>query len=126
MFIIKSDVVMLKLFWVGSSKEDLKAMPEKVRKSIGYALRVVQLGGRPGNCKTLSGFGSAKVNEMKENDRSGTYRAVFTLEVQQKVFVLHVFHKKSTHGKETSCKDMEMIKKRLRDVRSCLKTGRKI
>ena len=50
---------MLNLTWIGSSKEDLKAMPEKIRKSIGYALRVAQLGGRPEGSKPLSGFGSS-------------------------------------------------------------------
>ena len=117
---------MLNLTWIGSSKEGLKAMPEKIRKSIGYALRVAQLGGRPEGAKPLSGFGSAKVNEIRENDRSGTYRAVYTLEVHGELFVLHVFHKKSTHGKKTPRKDMEMIKKRLEDVRDHLKTEKKL
>jgi phage-related protein len=117
---------MLKLTWIGSSREDLRAMPEKVQKSIGYALRVVQSGDRPEGSKPLSGFGSAKVNEIKENDRSGTYRAVYTLEVEHEVFVLHVFHKKSTCGKETLRRDIEMIKKRLKDVRDYLKTKGKL
>ncbi len=96
-------------------------MPSGVRRDIGHALNVVEMGGRPDNSKILKGFGNARVHEIRENDRNGTYRAVYTIEVQRNIFVLHVFQKKSTQGIETSRSDMELIKRRLKEVRGHLK-----
>ena len=75
----------MELVWVGSSRADLKSMPKTVRKRIGFALRLVEYGERPANTKTLSGFKGAKVNEIKESDRSGAYRAVYMLEYMDRV-----------------------------------------
>jgi phage-related protein len=106
--------------WVGSSLKDLKALPNVIQKRFGYSLHMVESGYRPANAKTLSGFGNAKVNEIRENDRSGTYRAVYTVEIQNRVFVLHVFQKKSTRERETTRQDMKTIKERLREVENFL------
>lgn len=118
----------MELVWIGSSRADLKSMPADIRKRIGFALRLIEHGGRPANSKTLSGFNSAKVNEIRENDNSGTYRAVYMIEYMDRIFVLHVFQKKSTHGIATPRKDMALIKQRIKEVRGFLeeeKRGRK-
>ena len=112
---------MRQIKWVGSSLRDLKSMPRGVQRDIGHALNVVEMGGRPDNSKVLKGFGSACVSEIIKDDRSGTYRAVYTVEVQHQIFVLHVFQKKSTRGIETSRRDVELIRKRLKEVRDYLK-----
>jgi phage-related protein len=46
----------------------------------------------------LKGFGGAGVLEIIEDDRSGTYRAVYTVRFGTAVYVLHVFQKKSKRG----------------------------
>ena len=79
---------MTQIHWVGTSRKDLKAFPVSIRKKIGDLLFMVQDGLRPPNCKTLSGFGCAKVCEIRETDRDGTYRAVYTTVVQNKVYCL--------------------------------------
>jgi phage-related protein len=106
--------------WVGSSLKDLKELPNVIQKRFGYALHLVESGYRPANAKTLSGFGSAKVNEIREDDRGGTYRAVYTVEIQDRIFVLHVFQKKSNRGRETTRQDMKTIKERLKEVETFL------
>lgn len=107
---------MKRVYWVGSSLKDLKSLPKSIQKRIGFALYEIERGKRPLNCKTLSGFGSAKVSEIRENDSSGTYRAVYTTVIQNELYVLHVFQKKSCCGIKTSHEDIALIKKRLREV----------
>ena len=75
---------MKKIFWIGTSKEDLKEFPEEIQDEMGHALLVAQLGKKPFNGKILSGFGSANVLEIKENDPSGTYRTVYTVDYEKK------------------------------------------
>ena len=106
------------LKWVGSSYKELIKFPEEVRRSMGYALHLAQINERHPHTKTLSGMGSSKIVEIRENDMSGTYRVVYTLEIQNYVFVLHVFQKKSKSGMSTPMQDIEIINNRLKEARA--------
>jgi len=102
------------LEWIGSSKKDLKALPEEVVDVFGYALYLAQTGQRHDQAKPLRGFGSAGILEVVEDWRGGTYRAVYTIRYAVRVFVLHVFQKKSKSGIATPKPDLDLIKDRLR------------
>jgi phage-related protein len=100
--------------WIGSSRRDMQAMPREVRRSFGIALYAVQIGLTPPIAKVLRGFGGAGVLELIEDDAGGTYRAVYTVNYSTAVYVLHVFQKKSKRGKETSQRDIDLIRERLK------------
>jgi phage-related protein len=102
------------LFWIGSSKRDLMALPVGVRKFFGHALNFAQEGEQHAAAKVLKGFGGAGVLELVEDDAGGTYRAVYTVKFQEAVFVLHCFQKKSKRGISTPQKEMEIIHARLK------------
>jgi len=53
------------------------------------------------------------VLEIVEDSRGAAYRAVYTVRFASRVFVLHVFQKKSRHGKATSKADIDLIRGRL-------------
>lgn len=102
------------LVWIGSSKKDLMDLPVSVRKFVGHALDLAQRGERHGAAKVLSGFGSAGILEVIEDDSGGTYRTVYTVCFPEAVFVLHAFQKKSTRGIATPKPDMDIIRHRLK------------
>jgi phage-related protein len=102
------------LEWIGSSKKDLMALPARVVDVFGYALYLAQVGERHEQAKPLRGFGSADVLEVVEDWHGGTYRAVYTVRYAARVFVLHVFQKKSKKGIATPKPDMRLIKERLK------------
>ena len=102
------------LEWIGSSKKDLKALPDEVMDVFGYALFLAQTGGKHDQAKPLHGFGSAGVLEVVEDFRGNAYRAVYTVRFEARVFVLHVFQKKSKTGIATPKRDMDLIRERLR------------
>lgn len=52
--------------------------------------------------------------EVIEDSRSDTYRAVYTMQFADVVYVLHAFQKKSKRGVETPKSDIELIRSRLR------------
>jgi phage-related protein len=54
-------------------------LPEEVKREFGFALSLVQFGEKHINTKVLKGFGGAGVLEVLENDKGGTYRAVYTV-----------------------------------------------
>lgn len=103
-----------RLEWIGSTKKDLLALPEEVVNVFGYALYLAQTGSKHDQAKPLRGFGSAGVLEVVEDRRGETYRAVYTVQYAARVFVLHVFQKKSKSGIATPKPDLDLIRNRLK------------
>lgn len=58
------------LFWIASSRRDLKAMPAPVQKKFGTALLDVQYGDTPGNAKPLKGLGSQSTGSLRPRGTS--------------------------------------------------------
>ena len=102
------------LEWIGSSKKDLQALPDEVIDVFGYALHLAQAGGKHVQAKPMHGFGSAGVLEVVEDWRGDAYRAVYTVRFEERVFVLHVFQKKSKSGVATPKRDLDLIRQRLK------------
>jgi len=103
------------LYWIGTSKEDLKAFPEDVKDVMGYSLDVAQNGGKADNAKPLSGIvRGGKVFEIYDDYNGDTYRAVYTVKFKNAIYVLHAFKKKSRKGITTPKPDVDLIKARYR------------
>jgi phage-related protein len=105
------------VLWIGSSKKNLRDMPDDVQSEVGHSLREIQKGKDPGNTKPLKHLGVSGISEIVVDDRAGTFRAVYTVEFKDAIAVLHVFHKKSTSGIATPKKEIELILQRLKQAR---------
>ncbi|MFZ0942890.1 MAG: type II toxin-antitoxin system RelE/ParE family toxin [Syntrophobacteraceae bacterium] len=92
----------------------MKAMPEDVQDTFGFALYLAQLVEKHPGAKPMKGFTGAGVLEIVEDYSSDTYRAVYTVRFADAVYVLHVFQKKSKHGIATPKEEIEKIKARLK------------
>lgn len=102
------------LLWVGSSLKDLRGFPEEVKDEIGFALYQAQKGLTPRSAKPLKGFTGASVLEIVDDFQTDTYRAVYTVQFADAVYVLHAFQKKSKRGVETPKVEIELVKARLK------------
>jgi phage-related protein len=111
------------LRWVGSSKKDLLAFPDQVRREIGYALYFAQTGNKHPAAKPLKGFHGAGVLGVVVDHRGNTYRAVYTVRFAAIVYALHAFQKKSKQGIATPQHDIELIKERLKLAEADYKRG---
>jgi phage-related protein len=100
--------------WIGSTKADLASFPEDVKDAIGYALYLAQRGGKHSDAKPLHGFHGAGILEIVEDHAGDTYRAVYTVRFAGRIYVLHVFQKKSKSGIKTPKPEIELIKSRLK------------
>ena len=92
-------------------------MPDAVVDLVGYALHLAQNGLRYDKTKVLKGFGSAGVLEVVEDDDGNTYRAVYTVQFRNAVYVLHCFQKKSHKGIATPKYEMDIVEARLKLAR---------
>ncbi|MBY0522706.1 MAG: type II toxin-antitoxin system RelE/ParE family toxin [Gemmataceae bacterium] len=102
------------LFWIASSKADLRAFPVEVRGMMGFALYQAQQGEKHVSAKPLKGFGGAGVLEIVEDDHGSTFRGVYSVKFAGAVYVLDAFRKKSKKGSKTPQRDIDRIKKRLK------------
>jgi phage-related protein len=104
------------LIWVGTCLDDLSAFPADIRHGIGFALHIAQLGGKHPSSSPLKGFGGAGVLEVIEDFDARTFRVVYTVRLQMRIYGLHAFEKKSKRGIATPKKELDMIRRRLREA----------
>ena len=112
------------LIWLADSRSNVKSFPAGVQDDIGYALYAAQLGERSIKTKLLHGLGS-QVIEIVAYDRSGTYRAVYTVSIGESIYVIHAFQKKSKAGIVTPKAEIDIIRQRLKQLRSEVKNAPK-
>ena len=80
------------------------------------ALYLAQLGETPPEAKALRGFHGAGVLELIEDYDRSTYRAVYTVRYEARVYVLHAFQKKSKRGIATRSAKIALIRQRLKQA----------
>jgi phage-related protein len=113
------------VFWVGSARQDLRDFAPDVKRVMGYALYRAELGQTHPKAKPLKHLVDGTVTEIVENDESGTYRVVYTIEFKEALYVLHAFQKKSKRGISTPRHDLDTIRRRYFIARQHYRTWRK-
>ncbi len=104
------------VIWVGDSPEKVRNFPKAVRRTVGEALRFAQRGGKHPKAKPLQGIDSGVLEIVARFD-TNTYRAVYTVKIGEKIYVLHAFQKKSARRISTPKREINLIKQRLRRAR---------
>jgi phage-related protein len=112
------------LTWLADSRLKVKSFPAGVQDDIGYALYAAQLGERSIKAKPLHGFGG-NVMEIAAYDASGTYRVVYAVSIGESIYVIHAFQKKSKAGIATPKPEMDLIRQRLKRLKSELNNAKK-
>lgn len=105
------DEVEKPLEWMMDTLETLKTFPKEVQRDIGYALGFAQEGkksaaAKPFKCKYSGVF------EIVAPFDGNTFRAAYAIKIGKRVYVLHVFQKKSKAGIATPKSDVDLIETR--------------
>ena len=101
-----------KLVWLINSLDRLTGFPPAVRQKLGFALYQAQIGQKNESAKMLHGFAET-VWQVRADDPSGTYRAVYVAQLGESIYVLHAFQKKSKSGIATPQRELDLIGQRL-------------
>lgn len=94
--------------FLGNSLSSLRDFPEDIRQDAGYQLDQVQRGRQPSDFKPMPTVGKG-VEELRVWDETGTYRVIYIARLEEAVYVLHAFQKKT---QATSRHDVEVAKNR--------------
>ena len=78
----------------GASLDDLRDFPKAAMREAGYQLNQVQKGLDPDDVKPMPTI-DAGVAELRIWDESGTFRVMYVAKLEDAVYVLHCFQKKT-------------------------------
>jgi len=90
-----------------------------VQEAALSALTVAAEGQKADTAKPLKGFGSG-VFEIVVRDRGDTFRVVYVLRLDDAIWVIHAFQKKSKSGIATPKPEIDLIKARLKRLKEML------
>lgn len=84
------------------------------------ALTIPAEGPMPDIAKPLTGFGSG-VMELALKHRGDAYRVVYALPIDDDIWIVHAFQKKSKTGNKTSKMEIDLIHERLKRLKEMSK-----
>lgn len=90
----------------------MRDFPEDARDELGEQLWAVQNDREPKDWKPMPSIGPG-VRELRAQEAGGIFRVIYVVKIADKVHVLHAFQKKTQH---TAQKDIELAKRRYREV----------
>ena len=100
------------LTFVGDSLERIRDFPLEARKEAGVQLHKVQLGLDPSDWKPMPSVGLG-VREIRIRDEMGAFRILYVTRIEDAVYVLHAFQKKT---QRTPQRELELAVARLKQI----------
>jgi phage-related protein len=98
---------------VRAARKQFDKFPVGARERILQALDVAAEGRTAGIAKPMTGLG-AGVHEVALSHRGDAYRAVYTVQFRDQVWVVHAFQKKSKIGVKTPPAEVNVIRERIK------------
>ena len=96
--------------------KDFGKFPEAVREEVMTALRIAAHGEKADCAKPMKGLG-AGVYEVALRHRKDAYRAVYAVKLDEDIWVVHAFQKKSKTGIKTPKPDIDLIRERIKRLK---------
>ena len=98
--------------FIGDSKERIREFSDEARREAGAQIFLVQIGSQPEDFRPMPTVGLG-VEEIRIREESGAFRVFYIARLDEVVYVLHAFQKKS---QQTPQKDIELGRKRYKDL----------
>ena len=99
---------------------DFEEFPEDVRREMVRALRLAANGEKADTAKPMKGFVSG-VFEIALRHRGDAFRAVYAVQLDPDVWVLHAFQKKSKSGIKTPRQEIGLVHERIKRLKEQLR-----
>ncbi len=106
--------------WIKAARKDFGDFPTKAQDKALDALTIVADGAMPDIAKPLTGLG-ASVLELVIKERGDAYRIVYALKLDDDIWVVHAFQKKSTSGIATPKHEIDLVRDRIKRLKEMLK-----
>jgi|GEM_PF-261192 len=97
-------------------RKDFDDFPKGAQLEMARALTILAEGQMPDMAKPLTGFGSG-VMELALKHRGDAFRVVYALQIDNDIWVIHAFQKKSKSGVKTPKAEIDLIHERLKRLK---------
>lgn len=102
--------------WVQGAQKAFRRFPPQAQARIHDALSFAAEGKMSDSAKPLVGFGSG-VFEIAVRHQGDAFRAVYAVQIEDVIWVVHAFQKKSTRGIQTPRREIDVIHQRIARLR---------
>jgi phage-related protein len=106
--------------WLKAARKDFEQFPQGAQVEMARALTAVAEGGFPDIAKPMKGFGSG-IYELALKFRTDAYRVVYAVQIDDDIWVLHAFQKKSKSGIKTPKAEIDLVTERLKRLKEALR-----
>ncbi|MFZ3005173.1 MAG: type II toxin-antitoxin system RelE/ParE family toxin [Phenylobacterium sp.] len=106
--------------WVRAALKAFGDFPESARVRTAEALTMIAEGGTPDIAKPLAGLGSG-VWELAIRAQGDAYRVVYLLQIDDDIWVVHAFQKKSKSGIATPKAEIDLVRERIKRLKEALR-----
>ena len=96
----------------GDSLDQMCSFPDDARRELGFQINRLQRGLDPNDWKPMKTVGPG-VREIRVREASGTYRVIYIATLEDAVYVLHAFQKKT---QATSKRDLDLATARFKEL----------
>lgn len=103
---------MKEVTFLGDSLDQIRSFPEDARQDAGFQIDKVQNGEAPDDWKPMKTIGRG-VREIRIKESSDNYRVIYLANLENAVYVLHAFQKKTQKTRKT---DVDLARKRLKEI----------
>jgi phage-related protein len=108
-----------KVSWIKAARRDFEAFPAGARDKGLDGLTIIADGGTPDIAKPLVGLGSG-IWELAIKDRGDAWRVVYALQIDDDIWVVHAFQKKSKTGIATPKHEIDLVRERIKRLKEAL------
>lgn len=108
------------IHWVKAALKDFGGFPDAVRLEALRALTIAAEGAKADTAKPLTGLG-AGVWELAIKSRGDAWRVVYAVQIEDAVWVVHAFQKKSKTGIKTPQHEIDLVRDRLKRLKEALR-----
>ncbi len=105
--------------WIKAAQKDFSKFPVGAQERIATALTNVAEGRMPDIAKPMKGL-EAGVFEIALRYGKDAYRTVYTVQLDDAIWVIHAFKKKSKTGIKTPKPEVDLIRTRLKRLKEIL------
>ena len=109
-----------RISWMKGALKQFGKFPEEAQEQIMTALALAARGELADIAKPMKGLGSG-IYEVALKHKTDAYRAIYAVQVDEDIWVLHAFQKKSPKGIKTAQKDVDLIRERIKRLKEALR-----
>jgi phage-related protein len=106
--------------WLKAALKEFENFPAEVQFQMLQALTMAAAGGKSDKSKPFKGV-TGGVFEIALRHRGDAFRAIYAVQIDTDLWVIHAFQKKSKTGIKTPQAEIDLIRERLKRLREFLR-----